>query len=58
MAVAAGNAANSAAQTPVVGWILAGAAIAGVLASFAAIPKFADGGIAYYLTLGLFGEYA
>lgn len=28
MAVAAGNAANSAAQTPVVGWILAGAAIA------------------------------
>lgn len=58
MAVAAGNAANSAAQTPVVGWILAGAAIAGVLASFAAIPKFADGGIAYGPTLGLFGEYA
>ena len=57
MAVAAGNAANSAAQTPVVGWILAGAAIAGVLASFAAIPKFADGGIAYGPTLGLFGEY-
>lgn len=58
MAVAAGNAANSAAQTPIVGWILAGAAIAGVLASFAAIPKFADGGIAYGPTLGLFGEYA
>lgn len=58
MAVAAGNAANSAAQTPVVGWILAGAAIAGVLALFAAIPKFADGGIAYGPTLGLFGEYA
>lgn len=58
MAVTAANAANSAAQTPIVGWILAGAAIAGVLASFAAIPKFADGGIAYGPTLGLFGEYA
>lgn len=58
MAVATGNAINSAAQTPIVGWILAGAAVASILASFAAIPKFADGGIAYGPTLGLFGEYA
>lgn len=58
MAVATGNAINSAAQTPIVGWILAGAAVASILASFAAIPKFAEGGIAYGPTLGLFGEYA
>ena len=58
MAVAGANAANSAAQTPIVGWLLAGAAVAGVLASFAALPKFAEGGLAYGPTLGLFGEYA
>ena len=28
-----------------------------VLASFAALPKFAEGGIAYGPTVGLFGEY-
>lgn len=33
-------------------------AVGGVLAAFAAIPKFADGGIAYGPTLGLMGEYA
>jgi hypothetical protein len=32
-------------------------AIGGVLAAFAAIPKFAQGGIAYGPTLGMFGEY-
>lgn len=57
MAVTAAKAAESVADIPVVGWVMAGAAIAGVLASFAAIPKFADGGIAYGPTLGLFGEY-
>lgn len=31
--------------------------IGGVLSAFAAIPKFAAGGIAYGPTLGLFGEY-
>lgn len=31
--------------------------IGGVLAAFASIPKFADGGIAYGPTLGLMGEY-
>src|SRR5690606_21402550 len=33
-------------------------AVGGVLAAFAAIPKFADGGLAYGPTLGMFGEYA
>ena len=41
----AANAAASAAQTPFVGWLLVGGAIATVLASFAALPKFANGGI-------------
>ena len=58
MAVTCAKAAESAAETPVVGWIMAGAAIASVIAAFAGIPKFADGGIAYGPTLGLFGEYA
>lgn len=44
-AVGAATAAKSAAETPVVGWILAGAAVASFLAAIAAIPKFADGGI-------------
>lgn len=58
MAVTAGKAAESVADIPVVGWILAGAAIASVIAAFASIPKFAEGGIAYGPTLGIFGEYA
>lgn len=44
-AVAGATAAKSAAETPVVGWILAGAAVASVLAAVAALPKFANGGI-------------
>lgn len=32
-------------------------AIGGVMAAFASIPKFAQGGIAYGPTLGMFGEY-
>lgn len=35
----------SAAETPVVGWLLAGAAVASVIAAMASIPKFATGGI-------------
>lgn len=58
MAVTAAKAAESAAATPIVGWIAAGAAIAAVIASFAQLPKFADGGIAYGPTIGLFGEYS
>lgn len=52
------GAAASVASIPVVGWILAGAAVASVIAAMASIPKFAEGGIAYGPTLGLFGEYA
>lgn len=39
------NAVASAAETPLVGWLLAGAAVASVLAAIASLPKFADGGI-------------
>lgn len=56
-ALTAAKAAASAADVPIIGYIAAGAAIASVLASFAALPKFADGGIAYGPTVGLFGEY-
>lgn len=35
----------SAAQTPVVGWLLAGAAVASVLAAISSLPKFSEGGI-------------
>lgn len=52
------GAAASVASTPFVGWIMAGAAVASVIAAMASIPKFAEGGIAYGPTLGLFGEYA
>lgn len=52
------GAAASVASMPVVGWILAGSAVASVIAAMASIPKFAEGGIAYGPTLGLFGEYA
>lgn len=51
-------AAGSAAATPVVGWMMVGAAVASVIAAMASIPKFAEGGIAYGPTLGIFGEYA
>lgn len=56
-ALTAAKAAASAADVPIIGYIAAGAAIASVLASFAALPKFAEGGIAYGPTVGLFGEY-
>ena len=52
------GAAASAASTPVVGWILAGAAVASMIALLANMPKFAAGGLAYGPTLGLFGEYS
>ena len=48
----------SVASTPYIGPILAIAAIASVLAAMASIPKYAEGGIAYGKTLGMFGEYA
>ena len=43
--VAVTGAAASAASTPIVGWLMAGAAVASVIAAMTNIPKFADGGI-------------
>lgn len=39
------NGVASATETPVIGWLLAGAAVASVIAAMASIPKFATGGI-------------
>lgn len=50
--------ASAVGSIPIVGPVLAVAAVASLLAAFAGIPKFANGGIAYGPTLGLFGEYA
>lgn len=44
-AEAGASAAASAAQVPVVGWLLAGAAVASVLAAVATLPSFSAGGI-------------
>ena len=57
-AVAGSGAAASTASIPVVGPILAIAAVASVLAALANLPKFANGGLAYGPTMGLFGEYS
>lgn len=57
-AAAATGAASSVASIPFVGPVMAVAAVASVLAALANLPKFANGGIAYGPTLGLFGEYA
>ena len=57
-AAAATGAASSVAGIPFVGPIMAVSAVASVLAALTSLPKFADGGIAYGPTLGLFGEYA
>lgn len=57
-AITGAQAASSVASMPFVGPVMAAAAIASVLASFASLPKFAAGGIAYGPTVGMFGEYA
>lgn len=57
-AMTMGEAAHSAAQTPVIGWLQVGAAMAAVAASFASLPKFAEGGVVSGPTVGLIGEYA
>lgn len=44
-AEAAANAGAEASKLPVVGWLAAGAAIASVIAAFASIPKFTNGGV-------------
>lgn len=58
VAGAAAKTFNAHAAIPWVG-IAAAAALPGVMiATMASLPKFAEGGIAYGPTLGLFGEYA
>lgn len=58
VAGAAAKTFNAHAAIPWVG-IAAAAALTGVIiATMASLPKFAEGGIAYGPTLGLFGEYA
>ena len=57
-AVAGSGAAASTASIPIVGPLLAVAAVASVLAALANLPKFASGAIAYGPTMGLFGEYS
>ena len=52
------GAAASVSAIPIVGPVLAIAAVASVLAALASIPKYAEGGLAYGKTLGMFGEYA
>lgn len=52
------NAVSSATETPVVGWLMAGAAVASVVAAFASMPKLASGGIAYGNSIVNVGEYA
>ena len=44
-AAAASGAAASVSSIPIVGWIMAGAAVASVIAAIASAPKFATGGI-------------
>lgn len=55
---AAAGAASSVAAIPIVGGILAVAAIASVVAAMTSIPKFAEGGLVYGNTIAQVGEYA
>ena len=57
IALAGAKSAASAAETPIVGWIMAAGAAVGVMASLASICAFADGGLVSGPTLGLIGEY-
>lgn len=54
----AGEAASSAAQIPLVGWLAAGGAALSMISLFASFPKFANGGIVSGRTLAEVGEYA
>jgi TP901 family phage tail tape measure protein len=56
--LAASEAAAENAKNGPFGWIMAIAAVAGIIALMQSVPKYADGGIAYGPTLGLFGEYS
>lgn len=53
-----GVTASGASLPPPFNFISISAGVAAVIAALASVPKFADGGIAYGPTLGLFGEYA
>lgn len=57
-ALAIGNTLGQGSAAGPFGWIQAIAGVAAITAAFMAIPKFANGGIAYGPTVGLFGEYA
>ncbi len=48
---------SSFSSIPIVGIVLALAAVASMIATMLSLPKFAAGGLAYGPTLGLFGEY-
>lgn len=52
------NAVSSATQTPLTGWLMAGAAVASVVSAFSSMPKLANGGIAYGNSIVNVGEYA
>ena len=58
VASAASGAMSAHASIPFVGWALGLAAAGAMLAFMLSLPKFANGGIAYGPTLGLFGEYS
>lgn len=57
-AIATGSAMAENSKMGPFGWISGIAAVASVMATFASIPKFADGGIISGPTVGLMGEYA
>lgn len=57
-AQAAGEAIVGAAGSGPWGWLSAGIAVASIIASFASIPKFANGGVVYGNSLVNVGEYA
>ncbi len=52
------GAADSVASIPFVGWAMAIGAAAAMMAALTNMPKFAEGGLAYGPTMGIFGEYA
>lgn len=56
-AKAAGEAASQSASMGPFGWIAGIAAMGSILAAFATLPKFANGGIISGPTVGLMGEY-
>lgn len=58
MAKAASGAMAANAAIPWVGVALGIASVAAMIATMASLPKYANGGIAYGPTVGIFGEYA